>query len=354
MKKIILTAATALALFSACNPKDTKLPRAKESEITANVKQFDQVFYEVFHNLTEELHSLMVIKDGKVIYEQYSTGHNAEEQHVLWSATKTFTALAAGFARQDGLLDVTDPVTKFCREGEIPAGRADSLSRIKIHNLLTMSSGLGDFDYVFDPMEDGTVNPVLSCLSSPIQVDPGTRFAYNNNDSHLAAICVSRAVGMKLRDYLDEKLFKPLGIRNYSWFEDPCGNNIGSFGLYMTTESIGKVALFILQRGKWNGKQLLEESWFDLQTTEQIFQGINNPDVKPEDIPVLHKENDWSAGYGYQMWMCKDGRGFRLDGANGQFGIVMPSKNAVAVLTAKCWNTVFELDSFWKNVYNEL
>jgi len=354
VKKQITAIALAALLIASCAPKDSRLPREKESNITANTEMFDQVFVEVYKHLTEELHSLMIIKDGKVIYERYALGHDAEEHHVLWSATKTFTATAIGFARQDGLLDVTDPITEFFTEDEIPQERYDSLSRITIHDLLVMGSGLGDYDYNFEAGEDGTVNPVEFYFNSPIEAEPSGRWRYNNNDTHLAGIIVSRVTGMKLKDYLDEKLFKPLGIRSYDWVEEPSGHNTGAFGLYMPTESIGKMALFMLQKGVWNGKRLLEEDWFDLAMNEQIFQSKGDPTMTPEKAAELHATNDWASGYGYQMWMMRDGRGCRLDGANGQFGIILPKKNAVVVMTSKCWNTSIEMDALWKYIYDEL
>ena len=354
MKRLTLAALLAAILLSgACAPKDTHLPRAKASEITSDVAQFDSTFYEVFRHLTEELHALMVIKDGKVIYEKYSTGHTADELHVLWSATKTFTATAVGFARQDGLLDIDDPIVKYFREDEIPADRDPRIDSITIRHLLTMSSGIDDHNYNYEVSADGTVNPVLSCLSYPMGADPGQRWSYDNNDTNLLGIIVGRVTGMKMADYLDRKLFKPLGIRNYRWFEDPAGNNIGAYGLYMTAESIGKMTQFMLHKGVWNGRRLLGEDWFDMAMSEQIFQEkqLGRTD---EEIAKMHRENDWGAGYGFQMWMCKDGRGCRLDGANGQFGIILPDKNTTVVMTSKCWDTLMEMTSFWKNVYDYL
>ena len=355
MRKILPLVLSVAVLLSCNAPKqDTRLPRAESSEITANTEKFDKVFYDVYSHLAEELHCFMVVQDGKVIYEKYATGHSAEEHHVLWSATKTFTATAVGFARQDGLLDVNDKILKYFRDDEIPAEHDPRLDDITIHDLLTMSSGIGDGDYNFEPEEDGSVNPVKHCLSCPMIFAPGERFAYNNNDTHLAGIIVSRVTGKTLREYLDEKLFGKLGIYNYEWWQDPTGNNIGPYGLFLTTENMAKMALFILQRGVWNGERLLGEDWFDMATTEQIFQQKDNKELSAEDIEKLHKDDDWSCGYGYQMWMMSDGRGCRLDGANGQFGLVLPQKNAVAVMFSKCWNTTIIMSSFWENVYPEL
>jgi len=355
MKKMIFAALAVSALLSACAPKvtqDSSLPRAEAEDI--NTAQFDSVFYDVYSHLTEELHSMIVIKDGNIIYEKYATGHTAGEHHVLWSATKTFTATAVGFARQDGLLDVHDPILKYLREDEIPADHDPLLDKVTIHDLLTMGSGIGDGEYNFEKDKGDDINPVYHLLSYPMEAEPGSRFRYNNNDTHLAGIIVSRVTGKTLKEYLDEKLFSKLGIVNYEWWADPAGNNIGSYGLFLTAENFAKMALFMLQRGEWNGERLLGEDWFDIAMSEQIFQAKSDTTLTEEEIARRHAQDDWGCGYGYQMWMCKDGRGCRLDGANGQFGIIMPSKNAVAVMFSKCWNTYVEMESFWKNVYNEL
>lgn len=344
--------ATALVSCSTERKTDTSLPRANQTSV--NTEHFDSVFHDVYSHLTEELHSMIVIKDGEIIYEKYATGHNAQEHHVLWSATKTFTATAVGFARQDGLLDVNDPILKYFNEDEIPAGHSPLLDKVTIHDLLTMGSGIGDGEYNFEKDKGDDINPVRHLLEYPMEAEPGSRFRYNNNDTHLAGIIVSRVTGKTLSEYLDEKLFSHLGIVNYEWWKDPAGNNIGPYGLFLTAENFAKMALFMLQRGEWNGEQLLGEDWFDMAMSEQIFQQKSNTSLTEEDIARMHEEDDWASGYGYQMWMCKGGRGCRLDGANGQFGIIMPQKNAVAVMFSKCWNTSIEMNSFWKNVYSEL
>ena len=149
MKRILLLLTLVCTVWG-CSPRDSRLPRAKQSEIQLDESKADRIFYDVYKHLCEELHSMMIVKDGKVIYEKYATGHSAEERHVMWSATKTFTATAVGFARQDGLLDLDDPILKYFRDDVIPQDASPLLEKVTIRHLLTMSSGISDGNYNFD------------------------------------------------------------------------------------------------------------------------------------------------------------------------------------------------------------
>ena len=124
----------------------------------------------------------------------------------------------------------------------------------------------------------------------------------------------------------------------------PTNINVGGWGLYIKTEDMAKMGQFMLQKGKWNGKQLLPESWFNEATQSHIAQP---PVWFPANGKV--KESDWTQGYGYQVWRCRN-NAFRADGANGQFIIVIPEKDAVIVTTANIGDMQAEINLIWKHL----
>ena len=111
---------------------------------------------------------------------------------------------------------------------------------------------------------------------------------------------MTKVTGRTVADYLEEKLFRPLGITRYHWDESTDGYSAGGWGLYLTTESMAKMGQFYLQKGVWNGVRLLDEAWFDEATKPQIYQYDRS---NPEAVAAAEGD-DWKQGYGYQLWVC--------------------------------------------------
>ena len=162
----------------------------------------------------------------------------------------------------------------------------------------------------------------------------------------LSAI-VQKVTGDKLVDYLYPRLFRPLGIVNVKWQESPEGINCGGWGLYLKTEDLAKMGQLFLQKGKWNSKQLLPESWIEEATTSKIASLPSG--MRPENLTMKPQDSDWLQGYGYQMWRCRH-NGFRADGAAGQYIIVLPEKDAVIVTTANINDMQAEINLIWKHI----
>ena len=135
----------------------------------------------------------------------------------------------------------------------------------------------------------------------------------------LSAI-VQKATGKTVLDYLRPRLFEPLGIENPTWETSPQGISLGGYGLSIRTEDIARFGQLYLQKGKWQGKQLVPAAWVEAATARQTSNGSN-------------PKSDWDQGYGYQFWRCRHGA-YRGDGAFGQFCIVMPEQDAVVAITS--------------------
>ncbi len=138
----------------------------------------------------------------------------------------------------------------------------------------------------------------------------------------LSAI-IQKITGITLLEYLTPRLFEPLGIEDAIWEKCPRGINTGGFGLSLMTEDIAMFGQLYLQKGQWEGKQLISSSWIEEATRSYISNGDN---------PL----SDWSQGYGYQFWRCRH-NAYRGDGAFGQYCVVLPEKKAVIAITSLCW-----------------
>jgi CubicO group peptidase (beta-lactamase class C family) len=166
---------------------------------------------------------------------------------------------------------------------------------------------------------------------------PGTHFQYNTMGTYVLSAIVTKVTGEKVVDYLGPRLFAPLGIEGAKWDESKEGYSLGGYGLYLKTEDVAKLGQLYLQKGKWEGKQLLAESWVAEATKKQV---ANDPGSHTQ------MGGDWKQGYGYQFWRCQHGA-YRGDGAGGQFCVVLPDQDAVVAMTAGGANMQAQLDVIW-------
>lgn len=266
----------------------------------------------------DALHSVMIVRHGKVIAEGWWAPYAADEPHMLFSLSKSFTSTAVGLAVADGKLSVDDPVLKFFPE-EAPEKPAAHLKAMRVRDLLTMATGQHSEDLQgFSYQTDESV--VKRFLALPVAHKPGTFFVYNTAATYTLSAIVQKVTGQTVLDYLRPRLFGPLGIENPAWEASRQGVSMGGFGLSIRTEDIAKFGQLYLQRGQWQGRQLVPAAWVDAATSRWMSNGSN-------------PASDWEQGYGFQFWRCRHGV-IRGDGAHGQFCIVMPELDTVVAITA--------------------
>ena len=347
IKQTFLAAMMLMAL-TACknNVKETAeiidLPRAETPD---NVATAMDTFFQEAANDSMDVHSVMIVKDGNVIYSRWQSQGVDTVPHVLHSVSKTFTATAVGLAIADGKMALTDKVVDFFPDN-LPAEVSDNLKAMTVRDLLTMSCG-HDVEPSFRNTEQDWVT---AFLAHPVIHEPGTFYLYNSLGTYMLSAIVQQVTGEKVVDYLDTRLFQPLHINKPKWEESPQGINTGGWGLWLKTEDLAKMGQLLLQKGEWNGKQLIPAEWVAEMSKKQV-ESIN-PGTRLEDAEAkgLTKEtSDWMQGYGYQMWRCRPGC-FRADGARGQYIIVVPDKNAVIAITSDVENLQGELNLVWKNI----
>ena len=348
MMKKTLFAALVLIALAACknNPQTAEvidLPRAETPDSVASA--MDSFFQEAAND-SMDIHSVMIVKDGNVIYSKWQSEGVDTVPHVLHSVSKTFTATAVGLAIADGKMKLTDKVIDYFPD-KLPADVSDNLKAMTVRDLLTMSCGHDE-----EPSFRGAPEQdwVTVFLAQPVKHEPGSFYLYNSLGTYMLSAIVQKVTGEKIVDYLTPRLFEPLHIDKPKWEESPQGINCGGWGLYLKTEDLAKMGQLLLQKGEWNGKQLIPAEWVAEMSKKQV-ESIN-PGTRMEDAAAkgMTKEtSDWMQGYGYQMWRCRPGC-FRADGARGQYIIVVPDKNAVIAITSNVENLQGELNLVWKHI----
>jgi len=185
---------------------------------------------------------------------------------------------------------------------------------------------------------------VKAYLETPVVNEPGTKYRYSSLASFMLSAIVQKVTGEKVIDYLTPRLFNPLGIEGADWETNPEGINTGGWGLRLKTEDLAKFGQLYLQKGKWNGKQILPEKWVEEATSLKIYQ---NPDLSQSK---RDSSNDSMQGYCYQFWRARH-NSYMANGAFGQFILIMPEKDAIVVFTAESSDMWGELDLVWKYLY---
>ena len=286
-------------------------------------------------------HGFVIVRHGKTIAEgTWAPQNTLENPHMLYSHSKSFTSTAIGFLIDEGRLDLDERVVSIFPE-KSPVVMSENLRQMRVRDLLTMNVG-ASFTDAQRKSKDG--DWVKAFLHNDIETPPGTRFKYDSGATHVLAAIAERKSGMKLMDYLGEKLFKPLGMKSPWSTTSPVGIACGGWGMNMTTRDLARFGLFLLQEGRWGGRQLLSREWIMLATSRHTWSGPIVVQAK-----VVGNGSDWVQGYGFQFWRCRHGA-YRADGAGGQLTVVFPKENAVVSVSAGLGDMQKELNLIWEHL----
>lgn len=288
-------------------------------------------FLESANQSGQEFHSLMILRHGYVIAEGWWAPYSADHRQQTYSVSKSFTSTAIGFAVSEGLLSVDDPVIKFFPEA-LPASISENLAALHVKHLLSMSVGHAKDSILILEASPPGISWEKTFLSLPVVHPPGSQFMYNSGASYMLSSIVKRVTGQTAQNYLKTRLYTPLNITDATWTENAEGVNMGASHLRMKTENLAKFGQLYLQKGQWNGKQVLNANWIAAASARQIENGKN--------------DSSWGYGYGYQFWLNPPG-GFRADGAFGQYIMVLPKQDAVVVITSESIATKTTMQLVW-------
>jgi CubicO group peptidase (beta-lactamase class C family) len=320
--------------FSSTAQTGTSLPRSTpeaEGVSSAGIMKF----VNAVEKSKNELHSFMILRHGKVIAEGWWDPYKPSLRHTLYSASKTFTSTAVGFAVSENKLRLSDKVTSFF-PNELPDTISANLAALTVKDLLIMSDGM---DPDPSPLAGKSKNWVKAFLATPIVYKPGTVFLYNSLGTFILSAIIQKVTGQKLIDFLKPRLFDPLGISGMDWEENLMSVNTGGWGLRVKTEDMAKLGQLYLQKGIWSGNQIIPASWIKEATTANIIQHPAMPQSEKDT-------NDWEQGYGYQIWRSRH-HSYRADGAFGQYILVFPELDAVIAIQEETPSMQNELNLVW-------
>jgi len=272
-----------------------------------------------------DMHSLMILRNGHVITECSFGAYKTDVWHITHSMCKSITGLAVGFLMDEGRLKLDDRIVKIFE------GRGNPLTPITkkgitVSHLLTMTSGIA-FNEAGSVTEEDWLE---SILDSSLKFEPGKEFYYNSMNSYMLSAIIKLITGKGLAEYLEERLFKPLGIANIHWETCPRGIEKGGWGLYIRPEDAAKIGQLFLQKGRWNGRQIISEGWVESSTTSRVST--------PEDL------GDFD--YGYHIWTGRKQRSFLFNGMFGQNVIGFPDTGILIVSNAGN-NELFQQSSYF-------
>lgn len=282
----------------------------------------------------DAVHSLMMMRNDKIIAQTWWKPYKKEYKHELFSCSKSFVSAAFGIAKGENLVSLEDKLVSFFPE-KMSEKVSERMKKVTLKNLLTMASG-----HEKCPLASAIINKtndiVKAFLETELAYEPGSKFVYNSAATYMLAAVLKKVTNMNVREYLNEKIFRHIGIKPAQWDCCPAGINLGGWGFWATTEDLLRFGRLLLHKGRWNGKQLIPADYIEEATSFQIDNCVN-------EMP------DWKLGYGYQFWRTSF-NSFRADGACGQYILVMPDEDFVMAITAGLANMQQILTAFWETV----
>ena len=275
-----------------------------------------------------DLRAVVVMQQGQVVAERYYNGATANELHDVRSAGKSVTALLVGIARDQGRLQIDQPVQRYWKQA---AGSA--IGPVALRDVLSMRSGLAadDQDSTSPGNEDrmdAAADPKAFVLTVPRAAPPGTAYTYNSLTSYVAGVVVTEATGMAMDAFARQYLFAPLGIQHWQWARDASGITKGQGNLSLRARDFATLGELVRNEGVYNGKRVVSAAWLRDALTPHVAIGDSDP---------------YADGYGY-YWYAKthdiNGTPVPVRFASGNGGnkiYVVPSRQLVVAITSSAY-----------------
>lgn len=289
------------------------------------------VIKNVFKSFDSDVYSCVIVRNGKIVDEYFKDGYNNESSFTLQSVSKSVTSALIGIAIDQGYIKSVDDLASDYLD-ELNHTKFPQMKKITIRQLLNNTSGLLGTDssiwYKWRTSDDW----VEYILSRPMTYAPGKTFEYSTGNTHLLGIILERATGKKMMDYANEFLFNRIGITTASLGSDPKGNPDAGNGFSMSSYDMARFGLLYLNKGRWEGKQIVPENW-----------------VKESTALQARRPN--GSRYGFQWWLRNYGRagylGYNAQGHGGEYIFVVPQQDLIIVFTS--WHEG-NVDSYFYNV----
>jgi len=308
--------------------KSTSLPKCPPEEEGIPSSLITSFLHALASDRSLNMHNILIVRNGKILSETSFGGQRPDVWKYTFSACKSVISLAIGMLIDDGLIDLEDRVIEFFPK-ETGAIAKLKLKDLTVEDLLTMRSSVS-FAELDSAVESDWIR---GYFSSPLKGEVGKTFKYNSLNTYILTAILVRKTGMSLSAFLDERLFSPLGIARSDWYWETCplGIEKGGWGLFIYPEDFAKIAQLVVQKGLWEGKQLISEEYLDAATSTKVS--------------VLHESKLFD--YGYQIWTGKQTDSFLFNGMLGQNVLCFKKSGLIIVATAGN-GELFHQSSFFK------
>ena len=295
-----------------------------------------------------DLYHVVVRQHGEIIGKFDWRENRREDIH---SVSKSFLSIAIGIAIDEGILRLDEKPAEIFSD-KLPESPSENLQAMTIRDMIMMATGhdhfiLQGYSASDDrPVRDAIENDdwVQYALEFDVPYKPGTYWKYNNFGPYLASVIIQERTGERLVDWLKPRLFTPLGIRNPQWQESGKGYTLGCGGLHLSTEELSRFGQLCLNKGQWEGKQLVSASWIEEATACQISNKIEGKVQHPDEC----------AGYGYFFWRCSRDNAYCGNGYAGQRIFVLPEQDACIAVTSHEFNSGSISDCVWNHIVPQL
>ena len=283
---------------------------------------------------------LMILKDGEVHYENYWNENKETSRHIIWSVSKSFLSALVGIALDEGLIeDINDPIIKYLKDF-----KDTGYEGVSIKNLLQMSSGIEFNEDYGDPDSDinryGRVTATGTSQREFAKTlknsrEPGTYNHYISLDSQMLGMLVAEVSNMSVKEYLHEKIWSKIGMQDDAFYlTDKQEVEMSLGGLNVTLRDMAKFGQLYLNKGKWNGNQIVPSEWV-ANSTIPLDKHVQ-PNAGDE-----FSSDAW--GYGYQWWVPgPEVSDYTAHGIYNQFIYINPESNVVIAKTSSNYNFVDE------------
>jgi CubicO group peptidase (beta-lactamase class C family) len=265
------------------------------------------------------LSGIVAVKGGDIVYERYHPDFQPDQRLHTWSVSKSVTSIAIGMVLEEGLLKSLDQTLGELIPDRIPAGVDPRVYDITVRHLLTMTAGW-EWDGRINFSLTHVTDDLDAMMTRPMVCDPGVCFEYDSGASNLLSYIVQEVSGEFMADYLNPRLFEPLGIENPYWIVTEDNANRGGGGLHLTPREMAKIGYLFLNEGEWDGEQIVSKSWVKRSTRAHASGGSG-----------LTGANIGGGPYGYHWWVAEvDGYdAFAALGYGGQMIYVVPELDLV-------------------------
>lgn len=284
-----------------------------------------QKYISVLERAQLSTHDIIMIRHGKIFFEKYWEPFHEDYLHRMYSVTKSFVSIAIGFLEQEGRIDLDAPAISYL-DPETTENAFDNVKRQTIRNMLMMTTGATAYTELWfarkpqDRLKDyfKYTSPEVGGVSKI----PGAFFEYDSPGSFVLGSIVERITGMKLIDYLREKLFDKIGVSKEAYILScPGGHSWADSALLCKPVDLARVCQFMLNKGSWNGEQILNRKYCETATDNLI------------DTNLVGHLTPASYGYGYQFWRCR-GNSFSFNGMGAQYAVGIPQQDMVFVINS--------------------